>query len=267
MVNVADRWPASAVELGALTSPRAVALAESLERLIYRHSAAITVPTDGLHRGLDALPSANGRVHRLGPSVDVELFDPEPPRPSGPLRVLYAGTIGMAQGLETLVEAARLAGPQQVALTIAGDGHDAPALAERIKRDRLDHVQMLGSVAHAKIPALYAETDIAVVLLRDRPIFEGALPTKLLEAMAAGRAIALSARGESADLVHEVGAGLAAPPEDPAALAALFTRLHEDPASVAELGRAGRAATLARFSRALVTEQWQELLGDLVARR
>lgn len=267
MVNVADRWPASAVELGALTNPRAVALAESLERVIYRRSAAITVPTDGLLRDLGALPSACGRVHRLGPSVDVDLFDPDPPQPSGPLRVLYAGTIGMAQGLDTLVEAARLAGPDRVALTIAGDGHDAPALAERIERERLGHVRMIGSVEHAKVPALYAETDVAAVLLRDRPIFEGALPTKLLEAMAAGRAIALSARGESADLVDEVGAGLTAPPEDPAALAALFTRLHENPATVAEFGRAGRAATLARFNRALVTAQWQELLGDLVARR
>lgn len=263
VVNVADQWPASAVELGALTDQRAIRAAEALERTIYRRAAAITVPTAGLVRSLDRIQAAREKVVRLGPSVDVGLFESAPSEPRERLRVLYAGTIGLAQGLDTLFEAARLAGPEAVEVTVAGDGAEAPMLAERLRAERITNVRMVGTVPHDAVPSLYAGADAAVVLLRDRPIFEGALPTKLLEAMAAGRAVALSARGESAELVTSCGAGLVAPPEDPAALARLFAELAGDRSRLAELGASGRRCAAGRFSREKVTQSWWELLQRL----
>jgi glycosyltransferase involved in cell wall biosynthesis len=264
VTNVADQWPASAVELGALTNRAAIRAAEALERRVYKSSAAVTVPTAGLVRILDRLPAAKGKVLRLGPSIDVDIFDPAPAAVDGPLRVLYAGTLGMAQGLGTLLDAARIAGPEAVQLTIAGDGHDAAELRARIDSGEVPGARMVGTVPHSDMPSLYAECDVAAVLLRDRSIFAGALPTKLIEAMAAGRAIALSARGESAELVAETDSGVTVPPEDPEALARAFEELRADPARVRELGAAGRRAAVERFSRSLVLEGWQSLL-DRVA--
>ncbi len=267
VVNVADQWPASAVELGALTDARAIRAAEALERAIYRSAAAITVPTAGLVDSLERIEPARGKVARLGPSVDVGLFEPAPSEPREPLQVLYAGTIGLAQGLDTLFEAARIAGPDVVDVAVAGDGADAPLLAQRLRDERIANVRMLGTVPHGDVPALYAASDAAVVLLRDRPIFEGALPTKLLEAMAAGRAVLLSAKGESAELVTECGAGLVAPPEDPAALAAAFEGLARDRDLIADLGSAGRRCATERFSRETVTRGWWDLLRRLAGDR
>ncbi len=70
VVNVADRWPASAVQLGALEGPRAIAAAERLERFVYAHAAAITVPTRRLAHEIGA--AAPGRVHHLPPAVDLD---------------------------------------------------------------------------------------------------------------------------------------------------------------------------------------------------
>jgi glycosyltransferase involved in cell wall biosynthesis len=263
LLNVADRWPASAVELGALTDRRAIRAAEWLERAAYRSAAAISVPTEGLVDDLRLHPDARDKVVRLGPSVDVERFDPGPIAPGARLRVLYAGTVGLAQGLDTLVEAARRAGPDAVEVTVAGDGADAPILRERIERERIEAVRMVGSVAHREVPRLYAEADAAVVLLRDRPIFAGALPTKLLEAMAAGRAIVLSARGESARLVEGAGAGVVVPPEDPEALAGAFRELAGDAQRLRSLGAAGRRAAVERFSRERLVSRWWTLLQEL----
>ena len=263
VLNVADRWPASAVELGALTDRRAIRAAEWLERAAYRGAAAISVPTEGLADDLGSHPAARGKLVRLGPSVDVERFDPEPVAAGARLRVLYAGTVGLAQGLDTLVEAARRAGPGAIEVTIAGDGADAPILRERIDRERIEAVRMVGSVPHREIPRLYAGADAAVVLLRDRPIFEGALPTKMLEAMAAGRAIVLSARGESARLVAGAGAGVVVPPEDPEALAGAFRELAGDAERLRSLGAAGRRAAVESFSRERLVSRWWELLDQL----
>lgn len=265
LLNVADRWPASAVELGALANPRAIRAAERLERAAYRGASAISVPTEGLVADLESVPAAAGKVVRLGPAVDLERFDPAPPPAEGPLRVLYAGTIGMAQGLDTLVEAARLAGPAVVEVTVAGDGADAPILRARIEREGIVNVRLTGSVPHERVPSLYAEAEASVVLLRDRPIFRGALPTKMLEGMAAGRAIVLSARGEAPRVVEGCGSGLVVAPEDPGALAAAFRQLAGDRDRVRALGAAGRRCAEDRFGRGRVVDRWWEVLTALAA--
>ncbi len=79
VVNVADRWPASAIQLGALTGRRAIGVAEALERWIYAHATAVTVPTPALVREIGAEPAARGRVELLPPAVDCERFASVPP--------------------------------------------------------------------------------------------------------------------------------------------------------------------------------------------
>jgi glycosyltransferase involved in cell wall biosynthesis len=260
VVNVSDRWPASAVELGALQSPAAIRLAAVLERRCYRHAAAITVPTEGLAASLATVPQARGKVIRVPPAVDVERFRASPARGTAPLRILYAGTIGLAHGLATLVEAARLAGPKVVCVTIAGDGAEASVIARHVKEAAINNVSLLGSVPNDRIPALYEESDAAVVLLRDRPLFRDALPTKILEAMAAGRAVVISVAGEAARFVEEAGAGVAVEPENPEALAAAFRELESNPERLVRMGAAGRRHVEERFDRERMASDWIELL-------
>ena len=110
------------------------------------------------------------------------------------------------------------------------------------------------------MPALYRETDVAAVLLRDRPLFADALPTKTFEAMAAGRPLVLAAKGEVAQLVEGAGAGVVVAPDDSDGLAAALTFLADLPER--ELRAIGaRGATCAReFGREAMVEAWVELL-------
>ena len=147
-----------------------------------------------------------------------------------------------------------------VEVTIAGDGAEAPALRARLKESGPANVQMLGAVPSERIPALYAESDVAVVMLRDRPIFHGALPTKMLEAMGAGRPVVLSARGEAAGLIELSGAGLVVEPENPRALANILITLAANPALRQRLGDAGRQAVEQNFGRDAWLDRWRNLL-------
>jgi glycosyltransferase involved in cell wall biosynthesis len=261
VLHVSDRWPASAVQLGVLRQRTAIKLAERLEAWCYRRAAAIVVPTEGLRAELGALPSATGRVSRLGPAVDTRLFTPAAPpeRADRPLRVLYAGTIGLAQGIGTLVEAARIAGPEVVEVWIAGDGAEGPALRARLQREPVANVKLLGSVPHDQVQRLYEQVDAAAVLLRDQPAFEAALPTKMFEAMAAGRPVVLSARGEAAELIERGAAGVVVAPEDPERLAQALRRLAAERDGLEQLGvRARRCAEA--HSWELTAEGWHALL-------
>jgi colanic acid biosynthesis glycosyl transferase WcaI len=289
-LNISDLWPESAIELGALRDGgRGAMAAHALARLCYRHSKLITAPTAGIVATLSDRPEASGKVVHVPPAVDLDRFAgvpdiaPTPPATArserssmppdssttprrAPLRVLYAGTLGLAQGLSTLLEAAALAGPEILELSIAGDGPEAASLSAQIAARRLTHVHLLGGVSPREIPALYGSVDAGVVPLRDLPIFTGALPSKLFEILAAGRPAIVAARGESAELVRDAGAGLAVAPEDPPALAAAFRHLQATPEQVRTMGQRGRECAR-RFDRAAIVAQWHELLSGLAAAR
>jgi glycosyltransferase involved in cell wall biosynthesis len=271
VVNVADLWPDSAIELGALSSPAAIRSARAVERAAYRAAAAISCPTEGIVETLEGRPESAGKAVLIRPAVDLDRFDPEAGRDEAdaagrPMRILYAGTVGMAHGLATLLDAAEaiaaVADGPQVEVTIAGDGAEASELRARLTDRGPAGVRMLGTVPSERIPPLYAESDVAVVMLRDRPIFHGALPTKMLEAMAAGRPVVLSARGEAARLIESEGAGIVVDPENPAALADAFLRLAGDPGLRARLGAAGRRAVERDFGRAEWLARWHRVLED-----
>ena len=262
VLNVADMWPDSAIELGALRSDLAIRAARRLERRVYRRSAAIVCPTEGIEARLGARPDAAGKVTRIPPAVDVAAFESADPPGSDAFRVLYAGTTGMAQGMGTLLEAAAALQGDGVEVTIAGDGAEGGTV--RARAAALPNVSALGTVPHDRVPLLLAESDAAVVLLRDQPLFEGALPTKLLEAMAAARPVVLSARGEAARLLEASGGGVVVPPEDPAALAAALRELAGAQDRALRMGKAGRRFVSERHSRAGFVESWLGLL-DRVA--
>jgi colanic acid biosynthesis glycosyl transferase WcaI len=265
VLNVSDLWPESALELGALNDGLPASAAHALAQRCYQSAAAITAPTQGIVESLSARPQAAGKVTLVAPAVDLERFAeiPEISLMAGaPLRVLYAGTLGIAQGTITLIDAAAIAGPSIVELTIAGDGPDADALAGEIRARAVSNVRLLGGVAPEQIPALYAQADAGVVPLRDRRIFQGALPSKLFEVLAAGRPAILAARGEAAELVRGSASGVVVEPENPQALAAAFARLQASPLQAAEMGRRGRLKAR-EFDRVSAVERWWDLLSGL----
>ncbi len=263
LLNVSDLWPESAIELGALGNGRAAGAAHSLARLCYREAALITAPTRGIVDALAGRPEARNKVLHVPPAVDRARFESIPlraPATDAPLRVLYAGTLEMAQGARTLIQAAALAGPEIVELTIAGEGPDAQPLRAEVQALALANVHMLGAVASEEIRTLYEGADAGVVPLRDRPVFAGALPTKLFEVLAAGKPAIVAARGEAAELVLGARAGLAVAPEDPQALASAFAQLHAGPAEALAMGERGREKAR-QFDRSVAVQRWWELLG------
>jgi colanic acid biosynthesis glycosyl transferase WcaI len=259
VVNVSDLWPDSAIELGALRWQPAIRAARALERRCYRAAAAIVCPTEGIADRLGARPEAAGKVRRIAPAVDLDAFKPGPAPGSGPFRVLYAGTTGMAQGVGTLLDAVEALDPESaVEVIVAGDGAEGSEL--RTRAEGLAKARTVSTVPHARVPELLAEADAAAVLLRDRPLFTGAMPTKMFEAMASGRPVVLSAAGEAARFVEASGGGVVVPPEDPQALAAALEGLAADRERAASLGQAGRRWVEQGFGLDRFVDDWSEVL-------
>jgi len=266
LLNVADLWPESAVQLGALKNRFAIRGAEAIERFAYRHADLITAPTPGVRRAIEAQARLDGRVKLLANAVDVDRFEPEPAGAAGPKRVIYCGTVGLAQGVRTLLEAARELEREQVDLEflIVGDGAERSDL-EALARDwGLRNVTFTGRVKHEEVPSIVESASVAVMLLRDLPLFQDALPTKLLEYMAAGRPVVAAAAGQVAELVSFAEAGIVCPPEDAAAVATAVRRLASDEAEGRRMGLNGRRYVEENLSREVMVDQLERELERLL---
>jgi colanic acid biosynthesis glycosyl transferase WcaI len=171
--------------------------------------------------------------------VDTEAIRPrEINGRSGRTRFLYAGNIGYTQGLETLLEAAKLA-EDAAEVRIVGDGNQA----EMIRRlsAAIDNVEVTGLVPNKEFPDLLASADVDVLL--QRRIGAGAnLPSKLGTYLASGKPIlaAVDPGTEAARVLERSRGAILVPPESPGDLAAAMERLDSDPELRENLGRSGR---------------------------
>ncbi|MFM2091362.1 MAG: colanic acid biosynthesis glycosyl transferase WcaI, partial [Planctomycetota bacterium] len=206
-------------------------------------------------RGMLPRLAAKGRL-RLRPRhwpnwADVDAMHPwtgggNPERPAlhgqgDQMRVLYSGNLGRKQGLEVLVEAARLwRDDAGLALTIAGSGAERAALEQSVAD--LPGVQVQDLRPADRLRAVLAAADLHVIPQR-REAADLVLPSKLLNILAVGRPVVVTAEPgtELAEVVTAAGAGLVVPPEDPAALATAVRALAGDPARRAAMGAAGRS--------------------------
>ena len=266
VLNVADLWPESAVQLGMLKNRHAIRVAKAIERFVYRHADLITGPTPGVCEGVRAAGEFDGKVRLLPNAVDVERFSPDAEVPAERQRVIYCGTVGLAQGVRTLLDAAReLDGERSdLEFMIVGDGAERIELESLAKEWGLRNVTFTGRVTHEEVPGIIGSASMTVMLLRDVPLFRDALPTKVLEYMAAGRPVVAAAAGQVADLVRDAEAGIACPPEDAQAVADAIRQLASDEDRARRLGQQGRRYVEQNLSRLAMVDRLEHEIRGLI---
>lgn len=216
--------------------------------------------------GAGRLP-ATGVDATAAPSL-AQACVPLPELPDG-FRVLFAGNIGVAQDFPTLLAAAeRLRERRDIQWLIAGDGRmRAWVQAEIERRGLASTVRLLGALPMSSMPALFSRADALLVTLRDEPIFALTIPGKIQSYLACARPVIAALAGEGARVVSEAQAGLACPPEDPAALAAAVATLADLPDTERRaMGDRARACYLGQFDRErafIRLEQWVRELHEL----
>ncbi len=262
---IADLWPESAVQLGMLRNRALIRLAQWLEWSTYRRAALICAVTEGIYTEIIRQGLPPEKVFLLPNGVNTSTFRPLPQAQArlalgwdDRFTALYAGTHGLAQGLTTLLDVAeRLLNWTDIRFVFVGDGAEKKDLVEQAKQRNLTNVLFLEPQPHEQIPLLLAGADVCVVPLRKLPLFEGAIPSKIYEAMACARPIVLSAAGEARWLAEQqAGAAIAVAPENSEELASAILELYEHPQKAQVLGQRGRAFVEEHFD-------WKQLVAKL----
>ncbi len=266
VLSISDLWPESAIRMGVIKPGIATHMATRLERRMYAKSAGVTGTSNGILEGVRRLAPGtatqlitNGvELGRFGKNkADDEarqLIGPEP----GPV-FIFAGLLGLAQGLDQILDLAKTL-PQQVPgrFVLVGEGPVRDHLEKRLREERIHRVRLLPSQPPARIPALLAAADAAIVTM-GMPI-PGMIPNKLFEAMASELPVLLVSTGEPVERLRQADAGLAVPPGDPHALREAFTQLASDASSRRQLGISGRREVENHYDRAKIAERLNEFL-------
>lgn len=272
--NLQDIWPEAAVKLGMLRGRRLIGFFEALERFIYRHSRRVFAISAEFKQNLIGKGVAAEKIEVIPNFVDAEFIRPLPKTNDFSVAheltdkyvVLYAGNIGLSQGLEAILAAAEaLRARGEIVFLIVGQGSCRDELMIDAKRRGLTNVRFLPLQPEADVPRVYAACDVALIPLR-RGITEHSVPCKTYSIMAAGKPFiaGVDAGSNVAELAQAVGCGVCVPPEDGRALAAAVLRMQAEPDAARVMGRKGRAHVERHFARATVTNRYRTVLETLV---
>jgi glycosyltransferase involved in cell wall biosynthesis len=279
--EVRDLWPESltAVGVGNENSLLHHGLA-AIARFLYERSDRIVVVTSAFKNHLIErwrVPAEKISIVENG--VETDLFAPQQQAANGALRktlgaegrflVCYAGTLGMAHGLETLLDAAarlRREDPNVMFLLI-GEGAEKERIKALAQSQGLDNVRFLDQQPRETIPAFISASDVCLVLLKKTDVFKTVIPTKLLEFMSCARPVIVGVDGQARQIVEEAGAGIVIEPENADALAQAIQKLAANPALGVDLGNRGREYIVRNLSRRETAEKYIHILQALLDQR
>jgi colanic acid biosynthesis glycosyl transferase WcaI len=271
--DVQDIWPESAVLSGLLKEGALVRFMAWLERLVYRQADHLFVVTEGARENLLRKGVPPEKVTVGNHWIDPDLFAPAGDVARDAARaehgwasrfvLLFAGNIGLVQGLDTVVDAAAALPPDSNALiAIVGDGTDRRRLEERVAARGLEaRVHFLARRSMEAMPPLFAAADALLVHLRKSELSRLVIPTKTLAYLAAGRPIIMAMEGAAADVVTAAGAGLVLPSEDAARMVAAIETLRTLPEAERQaMGARAMAYLNEHFARDVVIPEYETIL-------
>ena len=262
--DVRDLWPEVAVKMGELNNPKAIKVAESVERFLYRKADLITPVTESFLESIAAkgIPKERMVVVTNGTDPDIFLSKHTPDLlrsrlglPEGFI-VSFIGNLGLAQGLLHIIEAAtamEASGQHDVKFLFVGDGPRKAAVQEAAQKAGLTNIIFRERVTLPEAVEYMIASDALLVPLANDPIYAKFIPSKLFDSMAAARPVLLSVDGEARAILDQAQAGIWYPAEDAAGLVdAIETlRKHPDPAAWGQRGRAFVSAHYTRRAQAL----------------
>jgi glycosyltransferase involved in cell wall biosynthesis len=276
VLDVQDMWPDTLRATGMIGSERVLRIVDAFCRWTWRRAAHVVVLSPGFRKLLIERGVPADRITVIPNWADEEAVAADPGawpeafgEPAG-FRVLFAGNMGPAQALDSVLDAAAILAAKcpQVEFCFLGSGLHTQRLRERAERETLANVRFLPRVPMAQVGAYLAAVDCLLVHLKADPLFAITIPSKTQAYMAAGKPIVMAVEGDAAELVERSGGGVVVPPEDAEALAAAIAGLARmPPDDLARLGADARRFYDENLSFDNGTRRFAAVLNDASNRR
>jgi glycosyltransferase involved in cell wall biosynthesis len=269
--NVSDLWPESAEKLGIVTNKRLLKLAYNLEATCYQRATLITGQTEGIVNDINQrFPEAS--LYWLPNGVDVDFYDPDKVKSTNfrgdhgftqhDVLFFYGGILGYAQGLEVIVHAAdELRDQVNIQFIMQGSGPEKDKLVKLKEDFKLNNVHFLDPVSKLDMPGIVKAVDVALVPLKNLPLFQGAIPSKVFESLSMKKPLLLGVDGEARNhFIEKAEAGLFFEPENSKELAKQAKILALDASKRQVMGENARKYVEEHFNRNKLAASFLEKL-------
>lgn len=271
--NVSDLWPESAEKLGLVTNKFFLGMAYRLEAKCYRRSFLITGQTQGIVDDISRR-FPDKKVIWLPNGVDLGYYNPAEIESIGyrnrnnlndsDILFFYGGVVGYAQGLDVILNAAKLLEHRpEIQFIIQGAGPEKERLLQLKDEMNVTNVHFLPPVDKSEMPGVLKEINVAVIPLRKLDLFEGAIPSKVFETLAMEIPILLGVNGEARlHFVDKAQAAIFVEPENASVLAENVLVLADNPELAREMGKKGREYAQNQFNRDVIASNFLKTLSE-----
>ncbi len=238
--EVRDLWPEFAIDIGALKNPVLIKIATILEKMCYRNAVKILTISEGLRQRMIERGISGEKIETIPIGVDLESVNAIPPDTSfrethglnGKFVAVYGGTHGPSNGLNIVVEAARLLKDQpDIVLVMIGEGKEKKNLMAKKEEYGLDNLLFIDAMPRNRLLSILKEVDaglmITINLIRSMLKCPN-LPRKFFDYLACGLPVLVNVEGDMSDIIQEKQIGLVCSETDPEGLAKNILTLYSE---------------------------------------
>jgi glycosyltransferase involved in cell wall biosynthesis len=264
--EVRDLWPELPRAMGVIRNPLVLWAMGVLEWTSYRSAHRLVGLSPGIVEGIAHRGVPRNRIASVPNGCDLGIFagEVQPWRPAQvretDLMAVFAGTHGMANGLDAVLNAAaelKRRGRDDIKLVLIGQGKLKTGLQARAARDGLDNIVFHDPVNKARLAGLMAATDLGLQILANVPAFYyGTSPNKFFDYIAAGLPVLNNYPGWLAEMITENRCGFTVPPDNPVAFADALEQAAIDSEALKAMGQRGRALAETQFDRIKLADRW-----------
>ena len=268
--EVRDLWPELPRAMGVITNPFVLGLMSMLEWLSYHSANHLVALSPGIARGIEKRGVVLDKISLIPNGCDLDIFDAEVEawRPDTisdtDLLVLFAGTHGLANGLDSVLDAAselNSRGRHDIKFLFLGQGKFKQSLMDRATSEGLDNVVFHDPVDKNRLAGLMSSTDVGLQILANIPVFYyGTSPNKFFDYISAGVPVLNNYPGWLAELINDNGCGFSVPPADPIAFADVLENAASNRYDLKVKGSKARDLAIEKFDRKILASRWAEQL-------
>lgn len=247
--DIQDLWPDTVAATGMVRSKWVLRLLSRWCRFVYDKADCLVVLSPGFKQVLSQRGVPENKIKVIYNWCDERVVAGDDEKKgaadrAGTFTVLFAGTMGLAQDLDAVLEAARIcaASTPQVRFVFVGGGVDRERLIRKAREMRLINVQFLPRVQIHEVSRMLNSADVLLVHLKDDPLFRVTIPSKTQAYLATGKPILMAVKGDAEALIQRSGGGVVCEPGNPEEIARTARMLaHLGAERLAAMGQSGRS--------------------------
>lgn len=270
--EVRDLWPEVPIQMGAFKSPLIVKPTRWFEKTIYKNAEHVIALSPGMQNGVikyiskektSMIPNM-AKVNEFWiRKKNVELEQKLGLKPNA-FKVIHFGSLGLANGAETIIESAKLLkDDSSVEFLFVGGGSTEDKLIEECQKYQLNNVKFLGRFPMKEMSEIVNLSDVSMVSFKDLPILYTNSPNKLFDSLSAGKPIIVNSAGWTKAMVEDYKCGYYVNPNKPHELVDKILFLKEHPEVVIEMGQNSRTLAETVYDKSILCRQFVEVIENV----